>query len=531
MFVPMLITDFVKRAEKQYPRKIGIVDGQKRFTYSEYAERTRKLSNALLNLGVKKGDRVAFIEYNTHRLLEAFYGVPQIGAILLFINIRLSPKDIAYILNDSEASYIAVNTQLEGLIAPVKDNLKTVKEYILLSEDNTGTASEFKGPLYEDLLQQSSPALPEFTLDENDPAEMCYTSGTTGGVKGMLLTHRMLYFNALNMIFSAGVDDRSVFLHNVPLFHVNGWGTPHFLTAVGGKHVMLKEFRPELVCRPIQEEGVTHLFMVPTMANTLVNYEDIGKFDLSSVKHIRVGGAPMSAALFTALEETFGCEVYAGYGATETAPGLTISRSKDYLSNLTENERVEKLRSAGYAELLTEARVINEKGEDVKPDGRETGEVIARGNNIIDGYWKLPEETENTIVDGWFHTGDIATIDEDGYIRIVDRKKDIIISGGENISTVEVEDAIQGHPAVLECAVIAAPHEKWGETPAALVVLKEGQNLNEEELITFCKTRLAGFKVPRIVQFMDSLPKGGTGKILKRELKEPFWKGHETRVG
>ena len=531
MFVPMLITDFTRRAARQYGKKTGVVDGESRFTYAEYVERTRRLSNGLMSLGVEKGDRVAFIEYNTHRLLEAFYGVPQIGAILLFINIRLSPGDIAHILNDSEAKYVAINEELGGLLTPVKDELKTVKQYILLREGPARTDSGIAGPGYEDLLKQSSPILPEIELDENDPAEMCYTSGTTGGPKGMLFTHRMLYFNAINMIFSVKVDDRSVFLHTVPLFHVNGWGIPHFLTALGGKHVMLKEFRPESACRAIEEEGVTHLFLVPTMATTLVNYEDIGKFDLSSLRQIRIGGAPMSATLFNALEEKFGCEVTAGYGATESSPGLTMSRCKDYLSNLTGKERVEKLRCAGYAELLTEARVVNEKGEDVKPDGKETGEVIGRGNNIIDGYWKLPEETEKTIIDGWFHTGDIATIDEDGYIRIVDRKKDIIISGGENISTVEVEDAIHSHPAVLECAVVAAPHEIWGETPAALVVLREGQSLNEEELIAFCKTRLAGFKVPRIVEFMDSLPKGGTGKILKRELRERFWKGRETRVG
>jgi len=530
MFVPMLVTDFARRTARQYAKKIGVVDGEKRFTYAEYVERTRRLSNGLFSLGVKKGDRVAFIDYNTHRLLEAFYGVPQTGAILLFINIRLTPEDIAYILNDSGARYVAINEELEPLVLPVKDKLKTVEQYVVLRGDVAGTSAKIKGPEYENLLEQSSPVLPEIELDENDPAEMCYTSGTTGGAKGMLLTHRMLYFNAMSMLFSTRVDDRSVFLHNIPLFHVNGWGIPHFLTAAGGKHVMIKEFRPEPVCQAIEKERVTHLFMVPTMANTLVNYPDIGKFDLSSVKHIRIGGAPMSAALFRALEEKMGCEVYAGYGSTEASPGLTISRCKDYLNDLAGEERVEKLRSAGYAELLVDVRVVNEEGADVKPDGKEIGEVIARGNNMIDGYWKLPEETEETIVDGWFHTGDVATIDEDGYIQIVDRKKDIIISGGENISTVEVENAIHSHPAVLECAVVAAPHETWGETPAALVVLKEEHDLTQEELMTFCKTRLAGFKVPRMVEFMDSLPKGGTGKILKRELREEFWKGHKARV-
>ncbi len=530
MLVPMLVTDFTRIAVKQYAKKIGVVDGEKRFTYAEYVERTRALSNGLLGLGVKKGDRVAFIDYNTHRLLEAFYGIPQIGAILLFINIRLSPNDIAYILNNAEVKCVVVNQDLIGLIKPVKDKLKTVEKYVLMSDGPVKADLGIKGSEYEELLNQSSSILPEIELNETDPAEMCYTSGTTGRPKGMLLTHRMLYFNAINGMFVEKVSDRSVFLHAIPLFHVNGWGTPHFLTAAGGKHVMLREFRPELVCQAIEKERVTNMFVVSTMAVTLVNYPGLANYDLSSLKQMRVGGAPMSEALFKAVEEKIGCEVYAGYGLTETTPLLTSARCKDYLSHLAREERVGKFCRAGFADLFVDLRVVNEKGEDVKPDGKEIGEVIVRGNNVIDGYWKLPEETERTIVGGWFHTGDIANIDEDGYIQIVDRKKDIIISGGENISTVEVENAIYSHPAVLECAVVAAPHETWGETPAAVVVLNEGQSVTKEDLIAHCKTRLARFKVPRIVEFVDNLPKGGTGKILKRELKERFWKGRERGV-
>ena len=524
MFVPMLVTDFTRRAETQYAKKIGVVDGEKRFTYGEYVERTRRLSNGLLNLGVKKGDRVAFIDYNTHRLLEAFYGIPQMGAILLFINIRFSPREIAFILNDSEAKYVVVNENLIHLINPIKDELKTVEQYILLPDSPTTTDSKIGGANYEDILKQSSPFLPEIKLDENDPAEMCYTSGTTGGQpKGMLFTHRMLYFNAINGMFVEQVNDRSVFLHAIPLFHVNGWGTPHFLTAAGGKHVLLREFRPELACRAIEEERVTNMFVVPTMAITLLNYPDLAKHDLSSLKQLRIGGAPVSAALFRAVEEKIGCEVYSGYGLTETLPLLATSRGKDYLSHLSGEERVEKLRRSGLADFMANLRVVNEKGEDVKPDGREIGEVITRGNNIIDEYWKLPEEAKATIITGWFHTGDLANIDEDGYIQIVDRLKDIVISGGENISTFEVENAIYTHPAVLECAVVAAPHEVWGETPAALVVLKEGHSITEAELLAHCKTQLAGFKVPKLLEIVDSLPKGGTGKILKRELRKRYW--------
>ncbi len=529
MFVPMLVTDFVERAEKMYGGRTAVVDGGQRFTYAEYAERTRRLSSALLELGVAKGDRVAFIDFNTHRLLEAFYGVPRIGAILLFINIRLTPADVAFILNDAEASCVIINEDLTDLLPPVSQ-LKTVRKFVTMRGDGGIGQNPITGPDYEELLGRNSATPPPVELDENDPAEMCYTSGTTGGSKGMLLTHRMLYFNALNMALFVPVDEHAAFLHTIPLFHVNGWGTPHFLTAVGGKHVMLKEFRAELACQAIEQESVTNMFMVPTMANTLVNYPHLGEHDLSSLEQITVGGAPMAAPLFRELEDKLGCAVYAGYGLTESSPILTHSRPTSHHGGLSGDARVDRLRSAGRGGRLSPVRVVDERGEDVASDGQQVGEIVARGNNIIDGYWKRPEETEKTIIDGWFHTGDMATIDEDGYVRIVDRTKDIIISGGENISTPEVENAVSSHPAVLECAVVAAPHDQWGETPAALVVLKEGETLSAEDLTAFCRVRLAGFKVPRIVEFLDSLPKGGTGKILKRELRERFWKGHKARV-
>jgi len=267
------------------------------------------------------------------------------------------------------------------------------------------------------------------------------------------------------------------------------------------------------------------------MADILTHYEDINKYDLSSVKRIVIGGASLLQATQEALMEKFpGCSVFAGYGLSETASGGTTAFLKDYLSDLPKEEKKLKMRKTGFEDFISQVRVVNEKGEDIKTDGKETGEIIIKGNDVIDEYWKLPEETKKTIVDGWLRTGDVATIDDDGYIQIVDRKKDLIISGGENIGSIEIEEAIRSHPAVLEVAVVAAPHEKWGETPAALVVLKEGQSLTEEEITAHCKTKLAGFKIPRIVEFRDSLPKGGTGKILKSELKEKFWEGYEKRV-
>jgi fatty-acyl-CoA synthase len=294
---------------------------------------------------------------------------------------------------------------------------------------------------------------------------------------------------------------------------------------------MLRRFRPEGACELIQRERVNYFEIVPTMAEVLVHFPDLGKYDLSSLKRIVLGGASLTSATHNALMEKFpGCLVYCGYGLSETASCGTTAAPKDFLKDLLEEEMRKKLRKTGFEDCVTKVRVVNERGEDVCPDGREMGEIILKGNAIIDEYWRLPEETGKSIVNGWLYTGDIATIDEDGYIEIVDRKKDIIISGGENIGSIEIEDVICSHPAVLEAAVVAAPHEKWGETPAALVVLKEGQLLSEDDLIAYCRKRLAGFKVPRIVEFWDRLPKGGTGKILKSQLKEKFWRGRPKAV-
>lgn len=519
MLVPLLVNDFLRKAVKQYGKKVGIVDGEKRFTYAQFGERVNQLSSALLGLGVSKGDRVAVIDMNTHRLLEMYYGVPQIGAVLLPINIRLSPREISYILNDSEAKILFVNESMLNLVE--KDKLKTVQKSILMGDDGGGIEKDE----YEARLRQSSPVLERnMEIDENCPAEMFYTSGTTAKPKGMLYTHRMLWIAGIKDLFVGGIDDRTIFLQAIPLFHANGWRKPHTITAVCGRHVILRQFRPEIVCGLIEREKVTFLDMVPTMADTLTNYEDLNKYDLSSLERIVVGGAPMSKATQRALSEKFPrCLVYGGYGMSETASCGTIAPLKDYLRDLPEEEKSRLMGMAGFEDAVSQVRVVNQEGKDVMPNGREMGEIILRGNTVIDQYWKLPDETRSTIVDGWLYSGDIAVVDENGYVEIVDRKKNIIISGGENIGSVEIEDVIRSHPAVAEVAVVAAPHEKWGETPAALVVLKESQSLKAEELISFCRERLAGFKIPRIVEFCDSLPKSGTGKILKSILKEKLW--------
>jgi fatty-acyl-CoA synthase len=531
MYIPLLATDFMKRAVSQYGKKVGVIDGDRRFTYAQFGERVNRLSNALAAMSVRKGDRVGVIDMNTHRLLELHFGVPQIGAILLPINIRLSPREIAYVLNDSGTRVLVINEDMADLIQ--KENLKSVEYYIILEGDGTGTApAGISGTYYEELLDGASPVLEkDFGLDENDPAEMFYTSGTSGNPKGMLLTHRMLWLAATKDLFFgvAAANDRIVYLQAIPLFHANCWRKAHMITGTCGRHVMLRQFRPELVCQLIERERVTYVEMVPTMADTLTQFKDLDKYDLSSLERIVLGGAPLLEGTQNALIEKFPwCLINAGYGMSETASCATTAHLKDYLDSLPNEEKKILKRCQGFEDMLTRVRVVDSHGNDVKADGKEMGEIIMRGHSVIDGYWNLPKETAQTIVGGWLYSGDIATMNEDRYITIVDRKKDIIISGGENIGSVEVENVISSHPAVAEVAVVAAPHEKWGETPAAFVVLAAGCSLTAEELIAYCrKENLSAFKIPRMIEFQDALPKGGTGKILKSELKRSLWKKNE----
>lgn len=529
MIVPMLVTRFLRRAVRLYARKTAVVCGERRFTYAEYGERVNRLSSALIGLGVRPGDRVGVVSYNCHRLLEAYYGVVQAGAILLPLNIRLNPDDLAYILNHAGAKALFVDEGLLHLIRPVLDKLGTVRSFVLLSDAGAGRAVDW--PDYETLLAAASPeAPPEGVADEDDVAELFYTSGTTGKPKGVMLTHRNLYANAVAMLTAFNLQDRDVMLHTIPLFHVNGWGTPHALTWVGGRHVIIRQFNPQKVLELIARERVTGTAMTPTMVNALLNYSDCSRYDTSSWEKLVIGGAPASVGLVRGAEKKFGVNCYVGYGLSETSPLLAVANLKSHLQDLPEDDRYVLKAKTGLEVIGVELRVVDELGRDVRNDGQERGEIIVRGDVVMKGYWRDPEETDRVIVNGWFHTGDIATIDEENYVLIVDRKKDIIISGGENIAPIEIEDALNSHPAVLETAVIGVPDPEWGEIPKALVVLRPGAQATEEELIEHCRTKLARFKVPKSVEFVEGLPKTVTGKILKSDLREKYWAGYDKRV-
>jgi fatty-acyl-CoA synthase len=529
MQIPLTPVRLKRHAAQLFGRKVGIVCGGRRFTYREFNERADRLSAALLRLGVRKGDRVAYLSFNCHRLLEAYYGVPQIGAILLPMNIRLSPEELGYILNDAAPRVLCFDPEFIPLVKALRPSVQSVEKYISLRDAKPAWALDRS---YDELLADSMPADIDFRdIDENSVAELFYTSGTTAYPKGVMLTHRNLYLHAFYTALALRGTDHDVHLYTVPLFHVNSWGAPHLVTLLGGRHVILRKFDPATVLELIEREGVTRLQMVPAMAIALLNHPDCSHHNLSSVNEIMIGGAPASTALMHEVEMKIpACTAMGGYGLTETSPVISLARIKEHLADDGAQENLRRKATAGYALAGSEIRVVDLDGCDVAPDRNQVGEVVVRGDVVMEGYWRQPDATAAALRDGWFHTGDLATVDEEGYILIVDRAKDMILTGGENVASAEIERVLYQHPAVLECAVIAVPDEQWGEVAKAVIALKGGRQASETEILDHCRKHLAGFKIPRSIEFADALPKGGTGKILKKVLREKYWAGQERRV-
>ena len=521
MIIPLTPIRCLYRAVDLYANKEAIVSGRERFTYGQFAERCERLATGLTGEGIEPGDRVAYLSFNTHKLLEGYYGVVMAGAIVMPLNVRLTPVELINILNHSGAKMLLYENDFAPLAAQIHQCCPGIEKLVGLDNGE-----------YEALLDRGSPTPVDFlTVDENSIAELFYTSGSTGTPKGVMLSHRTLYLHALSVYATFVKDDTGVELHTIPLFHANGWGRPQSATMAGVKQVMVRRFEPSAVMKLIQDERATSMSLVPTMANSLLNCPDLGKYDTSSLKEIHIGGAASSPELIAAMERAFNCPVTAGYGLTETCPVASDARVKGTVVYADEADRYRRQSMAGWPIPGCEIRVVDAHMQDVPRDGQSVGEVVIRGDNVMDGYYREPQATAAVMSGAWFHSGDMAVWDEDGFIHIVDRKKDIIISGGENISSIEVEKAISAHDAVLETAVVAAPDPKWGEIPVAFVVLKEGVSLTEPELLLYLQQRLGKFKIPRMFYFRsEPLPKTGTGKILKRELREQFWSGKQKRV-
>jgi len=531
VIVPLNEYDFLKRALAVYGDCEAIVSGDLRLTYKQFGQRVNRWANLMRSLGVEKGDRIAIISQNSHRMMDGFFGAPLIGAIYQPINFRLVADDFDYILNHAEAKIVIVEDSLSGAIDSIRPQLPGIQHFIIHTDEPGATPDGWRD--YETLLAQASAADPEpAVIDENETACILYTSGTTGRPKGVMLTHRNLYLNAMNSVVEFGLTHDDVYLHTLAQFHCNGWGLPYAVTGVGAKHVIVRKFEPASFFDLVGRERMTFACMPPTMINMALNHPLSEEQSKAIPRNARVGtaGSAPPTALIKGMQEQLGWQVIQIYGLTETSPFLTVSKVKPHMRDWPAEEKYRTQTRTGYEMLGVEIRVVDEEGQDIEADGQSVGEIIARSNVVMAGYWRQPDATDAVIVDGWFHTGDMATIDREGMVEIVDRKKDLIISGGENVSSIEVEGMLYKHQAVLEAACIAIPHEQWGETIAAIVVLKPEMTATEAEIIEFCRANMAHFKCPRVVSFVDALPRTATGKIQKNVMRDQYWQGRGKRV-
>jgi fatty-acyl-CoA synthase len=512
--------DFLRRAAYIYPGKTAVVDGQHRYTYCQLGERSWRLANALRSAGLRKGDRVAALLFNSAPMLEAHFGVPAAGGILVAINNRLGSDEIGYILEHSGARFLLVDAELDALIAPLGlGDLTIIRTTVAREREDE----------YEQFLAGGSSAMPETWLeDEEETISINYTSGTTGKPKGVQYTYRGAYLNALSEVIVAGMNPDSVYLWTLPMFHCNGWCFPWAVTAAGARHVALRAVDGDRIWRLIDEEHVTHYNGAPTVQLMVINHPSAHRLERPVTA--LVAAAPPSPTLLARMAE-LNFRIVHVYGLTETYGPITVCPAQEDWPELALDERARLSARQGQAYPSADLiRVVDEDMRDVRQDGATMGEVVMRGNNVMSGYFANQEATATAFRGGWFHSGDLAVWHPDGNIELRDRGKDIIISGGENISSIEVEQTIVAHPAVLECAVVGIPHKYWGERPKAFVTLNPGSAASGEEIIAFCRKRLAHYKCPDAVEF-GPLPKTSTGKVQKFVLREREWAGHETRIG
>ena len=507
MKVPFSTTDFLDRAAQCYPLRTGVVDepapaqdgGLGSLTYGQLHERARAMAAGLDALAVPQGARVAVVSHNSARLLAAFFGVTSWGRVLVPINYRLSRDEVAYIVKHSGSTVLMVDPELDEALADV-----TAEHRFVL-----GTATD------DALLRPGVEPSPWAEPDEDATATINYTSGTTARPKGVQSTHRNIWVNAVTFALHAGVTDRDVYLHTLPMFHANGWGMPFAMTGLGVPQVVIRKIDGAEILRRVGRYGVTVMCAAPAVVSAVLDAAAEWEGDIPGRGTTRVicAGAPPPSRTIQRIEEELGWEFLQIYGLTETSPLLTVNRRRAEEDDLAPEEGARRLARAGMPAL------------GCRLDISDTGEVLARSNVVMAGYWEQPEETADALTDDWFHTGDGGTIDDEGYLSISDRKKDVIITGGENVSSIEVEDCLFSHPAVAEVAVIGVPSEKWGETIKALVVLSG--EATEAELIAHCKSRLAGYKAPTSVEVREAIPRTATGKVQKFKLRQQYWAGVE----
>jgi acyl-CoA synthetase (AMP-forming)/AMP-acid ligase II len=511
MRVPLTVNDFLERAELVYGDRVGLIDEPDQpapswgsGTWSEIAARARAQAAGLDALGIGAGERIAMVSQNSARLFTSLFGVSGSGRVLVPINFRLSADEVSYIVDHSGASMLLVDPELDADLAKVHAKHRMV----------IGAETD------EELYRFGVEPEPWLAPDEDSTATINYTSGTTARPKGVQMTHRNIWVNATTFGWQASVNDRDVYLHTLPMFHCNGWGMTYAVTGMGGRHVVLRKVDGAEILRRVESHGITLLCGAPAVVNAVLDaaQEWTGDIPGRGRTRIIVAGAPPPTRTIERVETELGWEFIQIYGLTETSPLLTMNRSRAEYDDLTPGERAHKLGRAGAPALGVRLCIDDE------------GEVLAASNVVMAGYWEQPEQTADAIRDGWFHTGDGGGIDDEHYLAIADRKKDVIISGGENVSSIEVEDCIFSHPSVAEVAVVGVPHDKWGETVLALVVVSPGATLTETEVIDHCRARLTHFKCPTSVEFRDALARTATGKLQKFKLRAPYWEGRDKLV-
>ncbi len=517
----MSLFDILQETAANFSEKCAVTCEGKRFSYRQLKQRVDKLSSCLLSLGIRKNDKIAIIHRNCHRYLETYFSAAKIGAVLVPVNYRLSGEDFVFILNDSQAKWLIAQPDLVSCLKDKKHDLPMLRGIILT--DPIAAKNWPDCLLYETLIEEAIPAEePSIRIDDSDIAQIYYTSGTTGKPKGVILTHKNNSAHADGTIHELKLTQTDRWLHVSAMFHLADAWAVWALTKVGATHVMVPGFEEKPVLEAIAKHKVTLSNFIPTMLNLLVNFPGAKNYDFSSLRLIMSGGAPIAQEVVKKILEVFGCDYIQTYGLTETSPFLTMSILKEGMKSLPFEERLQVMVTTGRPFETVQLKVVSKNGAEILSDGENVGEIIAKGETITPGYWGLPEETTERFVGGWLHTRDLAVKNPEGYVTIVDRMDDVIITGGENVFSVEVEDALYAYPGVLEAAVIGLPDPVWGEKVTAVIVTKKGEHCNAQEIIRFCKERMAPFKAPKKVIFVDMLPKTGSAKICKYKLRETY---------
>jgi long-chain acyl-CoA synthetase len=514
--MPMLVGDILRRQARINGKKIGVVDEDGQFTYQQLNERANRLANGLLGLGLKKGDRIAFMADNCRQYVEAYFGPAKAGLVLVPVNARFNANEVAYNLNHSESDVLIYQDRFEEIVSRARPALTRVRHFIRIGDGKEGSRA------YSELLRSSEPEEPDVPLGQDDLAMIMYTSGATGEAKGVMMTHRGLVSAIDCQVHEVRIVREDINLLVMPMFHAGGyWPTlAHCFT--GAKTIILSRFDEEKVLRTVERERITFLNLVPTTLRRILMRPDLKEYDLSSLRVIMYAGAPIPLHQLKEAMAFFGPHrFYTGLGATEASTGGMLAFTTAEHALALDGSLADKLGSVGRDSTYVEVHIVDDHGNEL-PAG-QIGEIVARADHISPGYWKMPEETASVFKEGWLCTGDLGYRDDDAYVFIVGRKKDIIISGGENISSLEVEETISQHPAVAETAVIGVPDELWGEAVKAVVALKpNGEGVDEQDIIRFCRDRLSAFKCPKSVDFLTEIPKNAAGKFAKGELRRRY---------